>query len=59
MKNFFEVIFKRNIRSRNYSKSDTSVQNKSQEVPVPFHVSDLPGTRIRKKNQQKWRKNYE
>lgn len=30
MKNFFEVIFKRNIRSRNCSKSDTSVQNKSQ-----------------------------
>ena len=49
MKNFFEVIFKRNIRSRNCSKSDTSVQNKSQE----FHVSDLPGTRIRKKNQNK------
>lgn len=30
MKNFFEIIFKRNIRSRNCSKSDTSVQNKTQ-----------------------------
>ncbi len=28
-----------------------TVQNQSQKAFAPFYVSDLPGTRIRKKNQ--------
>jgi len=53
MKIVIKVIIRINTHSRNCSKPDTSIQKMSQGVVVPFHVGDLSGFRIRKKNQNK------